>query len=94
MSAKSLRKSQPLTLDAAVYGALIDYARRRGTRSLSAAARLAIRAHLAGEPPPPPRPNVAARRVRRLRLQLEPELRSALTARGLSAEEALQAFLA
>ena len=93
MSAKSPRKAETLTLDAAGYGALIAYARRRGARSLAAAARLAIRAWLAGErfhpTAPPPRP----RRLRPLRLQLEPALRAELRQRGASAADALQRFL-
>lgn len=94
MSAKSPRKSEPLRLDPALYGALSAYARHRRARTLAAAARLALRARLAGEIAPPsarlgrapPRP------PRALRLQLERELREALTLRGLPAIEELRAF--
>lgn len=92
MSAKSPRKSIPLSLEPTLYAALAAYARRRGARSLASAARLAIRAHLADEPAPQ-LSSFPIPRVRPLRLQLEPELRQALAARGLRCEEALRRFL-
>ena len=92
MSAKSVRKSEALCLDEATYGALIRFARLRGVKSLSAAARLALRAHLSGASSPDLGARLKPRRIRRLRLQLEPELRTALRASGGDAAQALQSY--
>ena len=94
VSAKSLRKAEIVRLDGATYAALRRYARRRQARSLSAAARLALRSFLSGEPAPTFSAQTSrSPRVRALRLQLEPELRARLSARNLGATAALQAYL-
>lgn len=92
MSAKSARKSIELRLDPTLDAALRAYRRHIGARSLAAAARQAVRAALglfedgwpaqARAKPPVSRFGAlgpgAATRPRRIRLQLEPNLREAL----------------
>lgn len=81
MSAKDRRKAFDIELDPALWAALDAHARAIGARSRAAAARDALRrperverAALEGAPP------ARARRPgrRRLRLQLEPDLRARL----------------
>lgn len=85
MSAKDRRKSLIVRLDPALDGRLRAYARDVGARSLAAAVRTALRAErLVADDhwSPPSRPSRISRRPRPLAIQLEGELRAALSLQG------------
>lgn len=87
MSAKDRRKSLELILDARTHAALTAYARAHAARPgasapLSGALRRCLRADLGltnDRPASDDRTAPLSRRPRRLRLQLEPSLREALS---------------
>lgn len=86
MSAKDRRKATSIPLSAELVGRLRAYARANGERSLSAAARRALRASLEiGRDVAAPRRRAPSSRdrARILRLQLERELSCRLIAAGV-----------